>query len=153
MAAAGASNYADCIGVHYNAGATPPSYESSHFGGSHYSWYFLPMLRMYYDTFAQTEPKPLCFTQIGYLSPQTFPSVPGAYDWSVGTKVDQQAAWLAESITLALTENRPVSMMIIYNIDYTKYELLGDPDAGYAIFRPDGSCPACDSLSQVIPRG
>lgn len=151
MAAAGAAAYADCIGVHYNSGATSPSALSGHFGGSHYSWYFLPIVTLYNDTFAQK--RPLCFTQLGYLSPQGFPSVPADFDWSAATKVDQQAAWLAESVVLAQSENRPVQMMIIYNVDYTDYDVFGHPDAGYAIFRPDGSCPACGALSLVIPRG
>ncbi|MCB0006785.1 MAG: hypothetical protein KDE04_10035, partial [Anaerolineales bacterium] len=37
MAAAGAANYADCIGVHHNAGATSPYQATGHPGGSHYS--------------------------------------------------------------------------------------------------------------------
>jgi hypothetical protein len=151
LAAAGAAQYADCIGVHYNAGATSPNALTGHFGGSHYSWYFLPMISLYNDAFAQT--RPLCFTQVGYLSPQGFPSVPGEFGWSAATKVDQQALWLSEAVTLAQAENRPVRMMIVYNIDYTDYDVLGDPDAGYAIFRSDGSCPACDALSLAIPRG
>ena len=151
MAAAGATAYADCIGVHYNTGATSPNALSGHPGGSHYSWYFLPMISLYGDTFGQGWP--LCFTQFGYLSPQSFPGVSGGFNWSESTKVDQQAAWLAEAVTLAQADNRPVQMMIIYNVDYTNYDVFGDPNAGYAIFRPNGSCPACDSLSLVIPRG
>jgi len=34
MAAAGAASYADCIGVHHNAGATSPTVSSGHPGGS-----------------------------------------------------------------------------------------------------------------------
>jgi LysM repeat protein len=150
MAAAGAAFYADCIGVHYNAGATSPSAVSGHPGGSHYSWYFLPMITLYNDTFDGR--RPFCFTRIGYLSPHGFPSVPGDFGWSAATTAAQQAAWLAESVTLAQAEGRPVRMMIIYNVDYTHYDVMRNPAAGFAIFRPDGSCPACDTLSPVIPR-
>jgi LysM repeat protein len=45
MRNAGAANYLDCVGVHYNAGATAPSAISGHPadpGDRHYSWYFGP---------------------------------------------------------------------------------------------------------------
>jgi hypothetical protein len=31
-------------------------------------------------------------------------------------------------------------------VDFTQYDVSGDPQAGYAMVRPDGSCPACDAL-------
>ena len=53
MMSAGAANYMDCVGIHYNAGATPPSATSGHPSDStgHYSYYYLPMIDLYYDTF------------------------------------------------------------------------------------------------------
>ena len=65
MAAAGAANYMDCVGVHYNAGATSPSASSGHpadDGGGHYTWYFQGMVNAY-----SVVGKPLCFTELGYL--------------------------------------------------------------------------------------
>ena len=37
--------------------------------------------------------------------------------------------------------------MIVFNVDFKEYG--ADPQAGYAIIRPGGSCPACDTLRQV----
>jgi len=38
-----------------------------------------------------------------------------------------------------------VRMMIVWNIDFQNYG--ADPMAGFAIIRPDGSCPACSALA------
>jgi len=37
--------------------------------------------------------------------------------------------------------------MIIWNVNFTHYG--EDPQAGYAIVRPGGGCPACDALRSV----
>ncbi|MCI0394641.1 MAG: LysM peptidoglycan-binding domain-containing protein [Chloroflexi bacterium] len=150
MRDAGAANYADCIGVHHNAGATSPSASSGHPGGSHYSWYFLPTLNLYNTTFAGQ--KPLCFTELGYLSAEGFSGLPQNFAWAAGTSVAEQAQWQAQAVTLAHQGGR-VRLLIVYNVDFTSYDPAGDPQAGYAMFRPGGSCPACDTLSAVIPRG
>ncbi len=39
-----------------------------------------------------------------------------------------------------------VRMMIVYNVDFTSFDPNGDPQAGYAMIRPDGSCPACSAM-------
>ena len=39
-----------------------------------------------------------------------------------------------------------VSMMIVFNVDFTFFDPAGDPQAGYAMIRPDGSCPACQAF-------
>ena len=65
----GAANYMDCVGVHYNTGATSPSgiigYPADP-GYHHYSWYFGSMLQLYGVMFGH----PVCFTELGYLSSQ-----------------------------------------------------------------------------------
>jgi hypothetical protein len=38
--------------------------------------------------------------------------------------------------------------MIVFNVDFDYYG--SDPQAGYAIIRPGGSCPACASLGAVV---
>jgi LysM repeat protein len=149
MAAAGAASYMDCIGVHHNAGATSPSATSGHPGGSHYSWYFLPTLNVYYSAFGGA--RPVCFTELGYLSGEGFSGLPANFAWASETSVAEQAAWLAEAVQLA-NEGGRTRMVIVYNVDFTYYNASGDPQAGYAIIRPDGSCPACSTLSSVIPR-
>ena len=141
IAAAGGARYMDCMGVHYNAGATSPSATTGHSGGDHYSWYYPSMVNTYYSALN----KPLCFTEIGYLSGDGFGGLPANFAWASNTSTSEHAQWLAEALSLASNDNR-VSMFIIFNIDFTLYQTDGDPQAGYAIRRPDGSCPACDTL-------
>jgi len=38
--------------------------------------------------------------------------------------------------------------MVVFNVDFTVWG--DDPQAGYAIIRADGTCPACDSLRAVV---
>jgi LysM repeat protein len=144
MRAAGAANYADCIGVHYNAGATSPSATSGHPGGSHYSWYFRPMLDLYYNTFGGS--RQVCWTELGYLSGEGFSGLPANFAWAAGTTVQEQAQWLAEARDLSAASGR-VRLMIVYNVDFTFFDPASDPQAGYAMIRPDGSCPACDAFA------
>lgn len=146
MAAAGAANYADCIGVHHNAGATSPSARSGHPAGTHYSWYYGPTADVYYNAFGGS--RRLCFTEIGYLSGDGHPGLPSAFSWAGGTSVSEHAQWLAEAASLAANSGR-VRLFIVFNLDFTFYDPSGDPQAGYAMVRPDGSCPACDTLRGV----
>jgi hypothetical protein len=146
VAAAGGGNYMDCIGVHYNAGATSPNAASGHpAGGTHYSWYFWPTLNMYYNAFGGS--RLVCFTELGYLSGQDFGGVPGRFSWAGNTTVAQHAQWLAEAASLSANSGK-VRMMIIFNVDFTHWG--DDPQAGYAMLRPDGGCPSCDLLRQVM---
>ena len=145
MAAAGAANYLDCVGAHYNAGATSPSQVTGHPAGSdHYSWYFLPTLNVY----AQLG-KPVCFTELGYLSGKDYGGVPDRFSWASNTTVDQHAAWLAEAVSLAANSGQ-VRMVIVFNVDFTQWG--SDPQAGYAMIRKGGSCPACGTLGSVMGR-
>ena len=143
MRAAGAANYADCIGVHYNAGATSPSATTGHPGGSHYSWYFRPMLDLYYNTFGGA--RQVCFTELGYLSGEGFSGLPPNFSWASETSVQEHAQWLREAKDLSAASGR-VRLMIVYNVDFTFFDPAGDPQAGYAMIRPDGSCPACEAF-------
>jgi hypothetical protein len=145
MAAAGAANYLDCVGAHYNAGATSPSQVTGHPAGSdHYSWYFLPTLNVY----AQLG-KPVCFTELGYLSGQDYGGVPDRFSWASNTTVDQHAAWLAEAVSLAANSGQ-VRMVIVFNVDFTQWG--SDPQAGFAMIRKGGNCPACATLASVMGR-
>jgi hypothetical protein len=149
MAAAGAANYMDCVGAHHNAGATPPSATSGHpAGGTHYSWYFLPTMNLYYGAFGGA--RKVCFTEFGYLTDEGFPpleSAAPAFAWARDVTLAQQAQWLAEAAAMSINSGK-VWIMIIWNVDFTNYD--SDPMAGYAIIRPGDSCPACDSLGAVV---
>lgn len=143
MAAAGAARYMDCMGVHHNAGATSPSATTGHPGGSHYSWYFRPTMDLYYNSFGGATK--LCFTELGYVSPQGFSGISSHFGWAADNTVQEHAQWLAEAVRLAQSSGK-VRMLIIFNVDFTGYDPNGDPQAGYAMVRPDGSCPVCDVL-------
>jgi hypothetical protein len=149
MVAAGGLSYADCIGMHYNEGILPPSARSGDPRGNsgHYTRYFGTMSDAYWG--AVGGQRKLCLTEIGYLSGEGYPSLastaPG-FAWASNTTVANQAAWLAQAFTMARDSGR-FRLMIVFNVDFTVYG--ADPQAGYAIIRPGGACPACDSLRSV----
>jgi hypothetical protein len=147
MLAAGAANYADCVGIHYNEGILPPSQTSGDPRGSssHYTRYFWGMVNTYWSSFGGA--RPLCFTELGYVSPEGYGPLPSNFAWAANTTVAQQAAWLAEAAVLASGSGK-VRLMIVYNVDFTLYS-SSDPQAGYAIIRPGGGCPACETLHSV----
>lgn len=144
MAAAGAVNAMDCIGIHYNEGIVPPQATSGDPRGNsgHYTRYLRSMMNVYSGAFGNA--RPLCFTELGYLSPEGFPPLPQAFAWAQNVTVGQQALWLRDAINITRNSGR-VRVVIIWNIDFTNYG--ADPMAGYAIIRPDGGCPACQALS------
>ncbi|MFN8596580.1 MAG: hypothetical protein U0559_10420 [Anaerolineae bacterium] len=148
MAAAGAANYMDCVGAHHNSGTTSPSVSSGRPEGNHYSWYFLPTLNLYYNAFGGA--RKVCFTELGYLTPEGYPSLastaPG-FAWAENTTIAQQAAWLAEAAAISINSGK-VRLMIVFNVDFDYYG--SDPQAGYAIIRKGGSCPACDALGAIV---
>jgi hypothetical protein len=145
MAAAGGARYLDCVGAHFNAGASPPSQNTGHPTGSdHYSWYLIPTLNVY----AQLG-KPVCFTELGYLSGEDYGGVPSRFAWAGATTVGQHAQWLAEAVSISANSGK-VRMVIIFNVDFTQWG--DDPQAGYAMIRRDGSCPACGTLARVMGR-
>lgn len=145
--AAGLSYPLDCVGVHYNAGATAPTEVTGHPaapGGGHYSWYFQPMFNVYASTFPD---RPLCFTEIGYLTGDGFGGVPSLFAWGSATTLSQQAQWLGQAAQLS-RDSGQVTLFIVFNVDFRVYG--EDPQGGYSIYRPDGSCPSCASLSAVV---
>jgi LysM repeat protein len=147
MASAGAANFMDCVGIHYNAGAVAPSATSGAPVGSagHYSWYYPTMVNLYAGRFPN---KPLCFTEIGYVSSEGFPTgLPANFSWASGNSVQEQAEWLAAAAVQARNSGR-VRLFIVWNVD-SNVTLGDDPQAGYAIVRPDGTCPACNTLAAV----
>ncbi len=145
MAAAGAANYMDCLGIHYNEGILSPDATSGDPRGSsgHYSRYFWGMVNTYNRAFGGS--RPLCFTELGYLTPEGFPPLPGGFAWAGNVTLAQQAAWLDRAVDLARGSGR-VRMLIVWNVDFTEYG--ADPMAGFAMIRPDGSCPACEALAR-----
>lgn len=149
MMAAGAGNYSDCVGVHYNEGIMPPAATSGdpRGNGGHYTRYFQGMINAYVNAGARQ----LCFTEIGYLSGEEWGTLPSGFLWRApyNLTVAEQAQYLAEAVSLAANSGR-VRLMIIFNVDFTTWG--DDPQAGYAMIRPDGSCPACVTVGRVMGR-
>lgn len=144
MAAAGAASYMDCVGVHYNEGIVSPTQNSGDPRDAYYTRYYQGMVSTYYNAFGGK--RPLCFTELGYLTSEGYGPLHPAFGWAVNTTVANQAQWLAEAASLAKSSGI-VRMLIVFNVDLTHYG--DDPQAGYAIIRPGGGCPACESLRGV----
>jgi len=147
LAAAGAATYADCVGVHHNSGTTSPSATTGHpydAGDHHYSWYFQPTVDVYHNAFPSLK---VCLTEFGYLSPEGYGDLPEAFAWGKDTTVANQTSWLAEGVTMARASGY-VRLVVIWNVDSETWG--DDPQAGFGILRPDGSCPACTALQGVM---
>ncbi len=149
MKNAGAADYLDCVGVHYNEGVISPTLTTGDPRGGHYTRYFQGMR----DTYAGVFPgKPLCFTEVGFLSGDGYGEVPAGFRWRsvagqgyINMTAAEQAQYQREVRDIGITDT-VTRLVIVWNIDFT-YWGADDPQAGYAIIRPDGSCPACVELS------
>ncbi len=146
MAQAGANNFMDCVGIHYNEGIVPPNQTSGDPRGNsgHYSRYYPTMVNLYSSVFPS---KPLCFTELGYLSPEGYGPLPAGFEWAGNVTAQDQAVWLAQATSLAKSGGR-VRLLIVWNVDSTTYG--ADPQAGYAIIRPNNTCNACVTLGAVV---
>jgi hypothetical protein len=145
MAAAGAANYMDCVGIHYNEGILPPTSTSGDPRGNstHYTRYYGSMVDVYSRAFGGS--RQLCFTELGYLTPEGYGPLPAGFDWASNVTVGQHAAWIDQVVSMAANSGR-IRLLILWNVDFTDYG--ADPMGGYAMFRPGGDCPACRSLGQ-----
>ena len=143
MVDGGGLNYLDCVGAHYNEGIVPPSQRSGDpRGDNYYTRYFFGMLEGYISITR----RPICFTELGYLTSDGLPNLPPYFSWAQNVTLQQQATWLAQAAALA-SQSGQVPLFIVWNIDFTHYG--SDPQAGFAIVRPNGACPACDALANA----
>lgn len=144
MAAAGAGAYMDCLGLHYNEGIVAPSATVGDPRDNYPTRYFGSMLNRGKQFFPG---KPVCWTELGYVSPEGFTEpLPATFGWGADVTVAQQASWLASAATLSAQNG--VRLMIVWNVNFQG--IKDDPMGGYAIIRPDGSCPACSTLGTVM---
>lgn len=143
MVEAGAMSYMDCLGMHYNEGIISPRSTSGDPRDSFYSRYLPTMLDVYWNTTGGA--KPICITELGYLSPEGFPPLSPFWSWAQNVTVAQQAAWLADAAAYVSNTGR-VRVMIVWNVDFQNYN-DNDPMAGFAMIRPDGTCPACSAMA------
>ena len=86
------------------------------------------MVSTYYNAFGGA--RPLCFTELGYLTPEGYGPLPWAFSWAANTTVAEQAHWLGQAASLSKSGG-VVRMMIVFNVDFTVYG--DDPQAGYAM--------------------
>lgn len=145
MAFAGAQNFLDCVGLHHNDGIVSPTQRTGDPRGDHPTYFLSGVISRVPSEFNS---RPLCFTEVGYLSPEGYGTLPPNFAWAAGTSVAEHAQWLGEAVQVARTTGR-VQMLIVWNIDFNVYT-YEDPMAGYAIRRRDGGCPACAALAAAI---
>ncbi|MBZ0280963.1 MAG: hypothetical protein K8L97_09490 [Anaerolineae bacterium] len=139
---AGGLQWMDCLGAHYNEGIVSPNQNSGDPRDNYYTRYFGASLDTYWGLVGGQ--KPICWTELGFLTPEGFGGLDPFFGWAQNTTVAQQAAWLAQAAALSSQSGR-VRLMIVWNVDFTNYG--ADPMAGYAMIRPDGSCPACSAMA------
>ncbi|NDJ59547.1 MAG: hypothetical protein GYB67_00390 [Chloroflexi bacterium] len=149
MAAAGAADFADCIAVHYNEGVLPPDATSGDpRADASPTRYFVPMIRRASAPFAGSG-VPFCFSELGYVSGEGYGELPSGFAWGAGNTVEEQAEWLAEAIQIAAAlTDVDIQLIIVFNVNFDRF-VDGDPQGGYAIIRPDGSCPACETIAAL----
>jgi len=145
VAAAGGANYMDCVGVHYNEGTTSPTQSSGSAQGDNFP-------TRYYGTnlnraLAPFPGKQACITEIGYLTSAGFGPLPNGFTWAAGTDINEHAQWLGQAVDIAQGAGN-VRLMIVFNFNLTVYD--ADPQGGYAMVRPDGTCPACATVKAAI---
>ena len=155
MVNAGALNYLDCVGMHYNEGLLSPSATSGDPRGNsqHYTRYFRGMLDTYGEILGGA--RSICLTEIGYLSGEEWGYLPSAFSWNpaspVNMSVAQHADYLGQAVTLA-RQTGNIRLMIIFNVDFAILKSMeDDPQAGYSLLRPNQSCPACSTISAAMP--
>ena len=77
MANAGAADYADCIGVHYNEGILPPTSQGGDPRGEYQTYYSAADAAARRLALPLMPKVPMCMTEVGYLSPEGYGPLPG----------------------------------------------------------------------------
>jgi hypothetical protein len=148
MAQAGAAQFADCIGIHYNEGILPPSALGGDPRGEYPTRYLVPMIQRAAFPFRGTDIG-FCFSELGYLTADGFGALPAPFAWAQNTSIDDHAEWLRDAIQIAADQqNARVDMLIIFNGNFDRF-VDDDPQGGFAIIRPDGTCPACETIATL----
>ncbi|MCZ7541167.1 MAG: hypothetical protein M5U29_14900 [Anaerolineae bacterium] len=146
LAALGAVGWADCIGVQYTLGAVSPVSTAGDPRGDNPIYYLPGVTERAFAPFDGA--RPLCFTRFGYLSAEGLSPFPPDYAWAQNTTLAQQARWLMDAAGWAMADGR-VRLLILYSLDASAFA-EGSPAAGYALVRPDESCPACETLAPLL---
>jgi len=144
MAQAGAANYMDCVGAHYNEGVVSPTLNSGDPRDNYGTRYYQSNLARVLSPFPG---KQACFTELGYLTGEGYSGLPGGFAWAGDTSLAEHAQWLGEAVGIAKAAGN-VRLLIVFNVDFKTF--TDDPQAGFAIIRPDGACPACAQIRAAI---
>ncbi|MEO8393134.1 MAG: SH3 domain-containing protein, partial [Chloroflexota bacterium] len=110
MAFAGAQNYLDCVGLHHNDGIVSPLETTGDPRGNYPTNYLMGVIGRVPPEF---NGKPICFTEVGYLSPEGYGNLPGNFAWAQNTTIAEQAQWLVDAVHVAKASGR-VEMMIVW---------------------------------------
>jgi hypothetical protein len=129
--------------MHYNEGIVSAYATSGDPRDNYYTRYLPSQLNYYWDLIGGA--RPICITELGYLTPEGYGSLPDFFSWAAGNTIAEHAAWLAEAAAFS-SQSGKVRLMIVWNVDFENYTGT-DPMAGYAMIRADGSCPACGALA------
>ena len=142
LAAAGAADVADCIGVRYLEGAVSPTQREGDPRGDAPIYYFSTMIERAVVPF-ESQDIPLCFTGLGYLSAEGYAgSWTETFAWSKGITLRSKPngcampSWLPKTTVVAL--------IIVENAGDVSG--ANDPTSGWSIIRPDNTCPACQAI-------
>ncbi|MBN1564676.1 MAG: hypothetical protein JXA10_12595, partial [Anaerolineae bacterium] len=144
------AQYADCIGVAYTLGTVSPTSTTGDPRGDSPVYYLSTLTERARQAAQRPDGStlPLCFTRLGYLSSEGYDPLPDDFAWAQPITAAQQAQWITETIQLGQTHAQ-ARLLIIWSLD-AAYFGGGSPEAGYAIIRPDGSCPACDAIAITL---
>jgi hypothetical protein len=145
LADAGAATYFDCIGAQYLNGAVSPASTSGDPRGDQPIYYLQSMTDRVWSVFGGA--KPVCYTSLGYLTPEGY-TLPAGYEWAQGTTTALQAQWLTEALQEA-TQSTRIRLIILWNMDAVTVDSTTVAGA-YALIRPGGACPACDVLEPLL---
>ncbi len=164
MIAAGALDYADCIGVHHNGINMPPdvAWDEGYddptasfrgpFDNPHHSWSFKSTLWGYHRMAQEAGyNKPLCLTEFGWASAEGWPEVAQGFEFAWDNTLEEQAQWNVQAFEL-MREWGFVRLAFLWNLDYWQKGGIGmtDPNAPYSIIDDKGiSRPAFDALGEM----
>ncbi len=154
MVAAGALDAMDCVGAHYNEGLLSPFATSGDPRGDEgRHMYFMTQITDIYREVTQYR-HPICFTELGYLSGEEWGELPDGFTWrglpsigGINLTVEEHARYLGEAAQVA-KQRDDIRLLIVWNVDFKVF--TDDPQAGFAIIRPDGRCPACEELANAM---
>jgi hypothetical protein len=164
MIAAGALDYADCVGAHHNGINMPPdvAWDEGYddptasfrgpFDNPHHSWSFKSTLWNYHTMVQEAGyNKPLCLTEFGWASAEGWPEVAQGFEFAWDNTLAEQAEWDVEAFHL-MRQWGFVHLAFLWNLDYWQKGGIGmtDPNAPYSIIDDKGIArPAFDALREM----